>query len=249
MRHLNPTRHTIGAVALAALVATGCSTPSLQADTASSASDPVALEEAEEAEDADRAESVDVEDVSPGETARDDTGPVVDDEREPTVSDDALPQPANPTGEPVVSIEGSPPFAGIDVLDLRRDGQTLTLEFAVHVGPSDGFITAQDWFAATEDTFLGARSQGNDPISTHDPVRRSVSGVTLVDRDNANRHLVLRDSSGACLCSSLPDGGLEAESTYRLSAQFPAPPAGVSSMTVEIPSFPSVDGVPIRDAN
>ena len=71
--------------------------------------------------------------------------------------------------------------------------------------------------------------------------------VTLVDAANNQRHLVLRDTDGVCLCTSFT-GAFAETGRYPHSAQFPAPPDDVTSMSVQVPSFPALDAVPLRQA-
>lgn len=247
MRHLHrTTTRAIGALAVAALLATGCSEGEGEAETASSTSVPVALED-EPPTDEGGTDSEVTDAEADGTTDPDVDAPVIDDEREPATSDQASPPPAGQTGEPLTSVQGSEPFPQLDLLDLRRDGDTLTLEFAVHVNQSDSRrIGIQEVFTATDDTSTVLAQTDPDVNQFLNPRRQSVSGVTLIDRDNSNRHLVLRDATGACLCTRF---GREAVDTgvYRHSAQFPAPPEGVTTVTVEVPQFPSIDGVTIRE--
>ena len=258
MRHLTRTARATAAIGAAALLLAGCGLggTDVDAETASSASDTVAPEPTDGDEKA-------VEDgggePAPSEDATDDVaadepppatdGPVVADESEPQASDGALPPPAAATGDPIVSVEGTSPWIGADILDLRRDGDVVTLDFTIRTDDSDpnGTFFA-DVFTSNSDTAAGLRDRGV-PGWPSSRLRYTVSGVTLIDRTNANRHLVLRDSDEVCLCTEYADINVDPNSTLRHSAQFPAPPADVTEMTVEIPTFPSIDGVPIRDAN
>lgn len=143
--------------------------------------------------------------------------------------------------EPLAVVEGGPDFTLLEILDLRRDGDAVTVDFAITADPDGRSTSTVDLFAAPEDQF-NATGGG---VGLHDPRRTQVSGVTLVDRVNGNRHLVLRDSKGSCLCTRF-DGMLGEGERAIHSAQFPAPPDDVETMTVVVPQFPSVDAVPIR---
>lgn len=67
------------------------------------------------------------------------------------------------------------------------------------------------------------------------PVDYAISGVSLFDAVNLKRHLVFLDEQGGCLCSVTATVTLEAGSTLYLAAQFPAPPADITSMTLQTP--------------
>lgn len=132
--------------------------------------------------------------------------------------------------EPLATAEGEAGMMEtLEILDLRRLGDTVTVEFVVVTGDDIG-------------------RNGYDLLGPADSLTHgyAVSGVTLVDHDNRKRHVVLRDSNGECLCSRFRGAELSPGTRYRHSAQFAAPPDGVDTMTVEVPTFPAVDGVPLR---
>ena len=141
-----------------------------------------------------------------------------------------------PPAETLATVEGQPPFASLEIVDLRRVDDTVTLEFVMVANDSASTSPVRDLFAAPVD-------QGGT-----EERRISVSGVTLVDQVNRKRHLVLRDTDGACLCTRF-EGYVDANLRYPHSAQFPAPPEDVEQMTVQVPTFPAIDNVPLRVAN
>lgn len=146
-----------------------------------------------------------------------------------------------PPAEPLATVEGQPPFASLEITDLRRIGETVTLEFVIVGAEGIGSTNPADIVAAPQDRW----DSGNQPT---DERRNSVSGVTLVDQINRKRHLVLRDTDGACLCTRFANF-VDADARYPHSAQFPAPPDNVEQMTVQVPTFPAIDNVPLRVAN
>lgn len=150
-----------------------------------------------------------------------------------------------PASEPIATAQGSPPFIELQIFDLRRVGETVTLEFAIVTDASARNDDTENVFAAPEDKYIGG---GDNGVSVLDDRILSVSGVTLVDEANRKRHLVLRDSNGQCLCTAFVRFGLEPDTTYRHSAQFPAPPSDVEQMTVQVPTFPAIDAVPLQSA-
>lgn len=142
--------------------------------------------------------------------------------------------------EPLATVEseGDSPWVTLEVTDLRRTSEeTVTLEFVV--------ATTDD-----ESIDLGFTDAFTSPYATEEDQNAlygAVSGVTLVDQANRKRHLVLRDADRNFLCTAFPGISPEYGTRYEHSAQFPAPPADVEEMTVEVPQFPSVDQVPLRE--
>jgi hypothetical protein len=145
--------------------------------------------------------------------------------------------------EPLATAEGGPPFTGLEIVDLRRTGDSVTLEFVIVTDDGSGATNRnpREVFAAPQDQV------GSDQAPSEER-RASVSGVTLVDKTNEKRHLVLRDSNGDCLCTGFDTVSVDENARYPQSAQFPAPPEDVDVMTVEVPHFPAIDDVPVRTA-
>lgn len=65
----------------------------------------------------------------------------------------------------------------------------------------------------------------------------SLSGASLVDNKGKKKYLVLRDTSGRCLCTKF-DGRVKQGETANWFAQFPAPPEGTSKVTFQVGSMP-----------
>ncbi|WP_409059400.1 hypothetical protein [Streptomyces sp. SYP-A7185] len=65
----------------------------------------------------------------------------------------------------------------------------------------------------------------------------SLSGASLVDNDGKKKYLVLRDTSGRCLCTKF-NGRVKQGDTASWFAQFPAPPEGTSKVTFQVGSMP-----------
>jgi hypothetical protein len=77
---------------------------------------------------------------------------------------------------------------------------------------------------------------------------RDVSAVTLVDEPNQKEYLTVQDSSGNCQCSGnlfddTPGFGPHTHGSFY--AEFPAPPATVTSVDVDFPTAPPIHNVPI----
>ncbi len=235
---------TLAAVAVLAVAATACEMPfgdSGAAETESSAGDEAAPEDPPPATVEEPTTTAGVEEAEATDAVEEAAAPEWGEQ-----AGEEAPEASDVVGdEPLATVAGSEPFPELEILDLRRDGDVVTLVFSILVGEDSGFVSARWVFAGGPDQFRMATEDGD--AGANDPRGKAVSGVTLVDRDNANRHLVLRDSEGYCLCTRFEDS--DAGQRYLHSAQFPAPPEGVDSMTVEVPQFPSVDNVPIRESS
>jgi len=171
-------------------------------------------------------------------------------EEEPEETESASPRPTASPGsdasprpsvgsELVATVTGSLPGVTLEVFPLVRNGDQVTLELDVTF-PED----ADSFYATCDFTFessCGGSSSGvEDPNDISDFV-----GVTLVDVDNAQRHLMLRQgNNGECLCSRTM-APFEPGTPSRLFATFPAPPDDVTTMTVEVVKFAPVPQVPI----
>lgn len=74
----------------------------------------------------------------------------------------------------------------------------------------------------------------------------SASAVTLIDPDAKLRYYPLRDTDKVCVCTPFLLGdGLPVGARTDATVSFPAPPAGVDSLTVDWPGFTPASGVPL----
>lgn len=128
----------------------------------------------------------------------------------------------------VLSAEGETPDVRIEVRDLKRgDGDTVTLRLRL-VNESGGAFDAS----------CNMREYGaNDDCGTF-------SGAYLLDAANKKKYLVVRDTEGKCVCSGV--SSLEDGKKTNIWATYPAPPAEVTKMTVIVPLFEPIEGVPIN---
>lgn len=72
----------------------------------------------------------------------------------------------------------------------------------------------------------------------------------LLDLGNKKRYSMLQDSDGHCLCTKLTSeeiAGLSSGKPRDINIKFPAPPADVTSITVELPHAEPIDDVPITN--
>ncbi len=116
----------------------------------------------------------------------------------------------------------------VRVLELRRTGPdelTLTMEL-VNTGGSDQAIALGALFAADE------RDRG------------TLADMYLWDDSGQRKYYVLRDAADRPRSSgSVAD--LDPGASMRVWAAFPAPAAGVTTLTVRLPHLPPMPGVPI----
>jgi hypothetical protein len=131
----------------------------------------------------------------------------------------------------IATAEGETPGLRIDVTELKRSsGGTVSLKFIFVNGTANNFGISSH--------YLGDSHLTDDSY-------RGVSGVHLVDPVNKKKYFVIVDAERKCLCSrdvaDIPAGG-----KVNLWAKFPAPPADVQKVTIEIPHFAPMDDVTIQ---
>jgi hypothetical protein len=148
---------------------------------------------------------------------------------------------ATTTAAPVVASadKGDLPGIALAINQLRRsDPNTVTLIFSIANRGDKPF--AFDWTWGE----LGF-------VRVGDALSFDMSGVYLVDPEGKKKYLVLRDTNKGCICTTgiLKAGealkGLDAGQETTMFAKFPAPPASVTKLTVSVPHFPALDGVPL----
>ncbi|CAM5422625.1 Lipoprotein OS=Streptomyces alboniger OX=132473 GN=CP975_22475 PE=4 SV=1 [Streptomyces alboniger] len=65
----------------------------------------------------------------------------------------------------------------------------------------------------------------------------SLAGASVIDQQGKKRYLVLRDTTGRCLCTKF-EGGVDEGQTVEWFAQFPAPPEGTAKVQFQVPTMP-----------
>ncbi|WP_432495408.1 hypothetical protein [Kineococcus auxinigenes] len=135
--------------------------------------------------------------------------------------------PAGLPADPVATVPSTLPGVTLEVYRLARHGDAVSLTMAV-------------------------RNTGTEPRSVYGAFRDEVtatdlSGTSLFDPVGLKRYLVFQDAAGECLCSDVPVAELQPQQSYWVSAEFPAPPADVSTVAVETPSG-SLPAVPLTRA-
>ena len=128
----------------------------------------------------------------------------------------------------VLSAEGETPDVRVEVRDLKRgDGDTVTLRLRL-INESGGTFEAS--------------CEMREPYANDDC--GAFSGAYLLDAANKKKYLVVRDTEGKCICSGVDN--LEDGKKMNIWATYPAPPADVTEMTVIVPLFEPIEGVPIN---
>jgi hypothetical protein len=134
--------------------------------------------------------------------------------------------PGAPTLAAELKAEGSEAGISIVIQDLKRDeSNSVTLRFQVINETTKSFDPGCKW-----------REASNRACE-------EIGGVHLIDNANKKKYLVVRDSTGKCVCSVVRQ--VRAGARSNLWAKFAAPPANVEKVTVVIPDFQPIDGVPI----
>lgn len=124
----------------------------------------------------------------------------------------------------------------VEVNDLFRRGQLITLNFSVTYRSPDDEEQSGDWQVGN------AFGDGN-----HQNGSDSTDGVYLLDDQNGKRHPVARDGEDRCVCSTgLGARFLHPGQTLVLTATFAAPPPDVQGVDVQIPLAGTFSDVPIR---
>ncbi len=130
--------------------------------------------------------------------------------------------------EPVAVTESQLPGIRAEIIALKRSsGDTLTLKFRI-VNESDKSM----------DPSCKMRETATEPCGP-------ISGVHILDTVGGKKYLVLRDSTGRCICADV--GTIGPGKSLLLWAKFPAPPAETRTVSVIIPLFLPADDVPIAE--
>ncbi|MFF9895465.1 hypothetical protein [Streptomyces longispororuber] len=103
----------------------------------------------------------------------------------------------------------------------RDEGGFLTVSGKVTNGTS-GIWVASEW-----------RSDENELKKNGG----SLAGAAIVDAAAKKKYLVLRDTTGRCLCTKF-EGGINQNQSADWFAQFPAPPENTSKVELQVPTMP-----------
>lgn len=94
------------------------------------------------------------------------------------------------------------------------------------------------------DLRVTAQTDTNSILTSYFGNVENADGMSLIDGDAGKKYMVVRDSEGACLCTSGRSSLTEGE-PVTVYAYFPAPPTSTEAVDVEIPNMVPFDDVPI----
>ncbi|MCI3932782.1 hypothetical protein [Streptomyces sp. AN091965] len=126
------------------------------------------------------------------------------------------------------------PTEGQALAEAKGDGVTLVINAAER--DAGGFVTVSGKVTnASDGLWTGGEWRGDEQ-----ELRKnggSIAGASLVDSKGKKKYLVLRDTSGRCLCTKF-EGGIESGQTVDWFAQFPAPPEETSKVSFQVGAMP-----------
>ncbi|MET9556826.1 hypothetical protein [Streptomyces sp. NPDC006645] len=118
-----------------------------------------------------------------------------------------------------------------------RDSIVLTITQVERAASGKSVTVSATLKNAGTKGFFGISAYGGTDASIKGRMH-TLAGATLTDAAHNMRYYVLRDTAGGCLCSTALRA-LKPGETVSVFAQFPAPPAGVSSVDFQLPTFPN----------
>ncbi|MGW7606723.1 hypothetical protein ACWGKW_05455 [Streptomyces sp. NPDC054766] len=115
-----------------------------------------------------------------------------------------------------------------------ENGLTLTVTSAKR--DQGGFVTVEGTVTNnTDDVWIAANWRGDERELSKNGA--SIAGASLIDQKGKKKYLILRDTSGRCLCTQFT-GGVSQGATAQWFAQFPAPPADTTAVDFQVGSMP-----------
>lgn len=133
--------------------------------------------------------------------------------------------------------DSAAPPADHKLAEVEGNGITLSVSSAVR--DEGGFLT----ISGTVRNGTGAPWLAGEWKSDESELSKSagsMAGASLVDSKEKKKYLILRDTSGRCLCT-LFEGGVDPDETTEWFAQFPAPPEGTTKVQLQLPTMPPAD--------
>ncbi|MFD4569924.1 hypothetical protein ACFWOX_36950 [Streptomyces sp. NPDC058467] len=128
----------------------------------------------------------------------------------------------------------SAPSSDQALAQVKSNGITLTVTSAER--DQGGFVTVSGSVTnGTSGLWVGAEWIGDETELKKNG--GSLAGASLVDEKGKKKYLILRDTEGRCLCTKF-QGGVSQGATVDWFAQFPAPPAGTTSLQFQVPTMP-----------
>lgn len=130
--------------------------------------------------------------------------------------------------------EGSAPPEGAVLAESEGDGVVMTVTSAVR--DSGGFLTVSGKVTnSSGNLWTGGEWRGDE--SELQGNGGSIAGASLIDKAGKKKYLVLRDTSGRCLCTKF-SGGIDSGKSADWFAQFPAPPEDTQKVDFQVGSMP-----------
>ncbi|MGW6273600.1 hypothetical protein [Streptomyces sp. NPDC055060] len=118
--------------------------------------------------------------------------------------------------------------------EVKSNGITLTVSSATR--DAGGFLTISGKVTnGTSGIWVASewRSDENELKKNGG----SLAGASVVDQEGKKKYLVLRDTTGRCLCTKF-EGGINESQSADWYAQFPAPPEGTTKVQFQVPTMP-----------
>ncbi|MGI5137353.1 MULTISPECIES: hypothetical protein [unclassified Streptomyces] len=115
-----------------------------------------------------------------------------------------------------------------------ENGLTLTVTSAKR--DAGGFVTVEGTVTNNTGTlWVAAEWRGDEQELARNG--GSIAGASLIDQKGKKKYLILRDTSGRCLCTQFT-GGVREGATSQWFAQFPAPPEGTTDVDFQVGAMP-----------
>jgi len=118
------------------------------------------------------------------------------------------------------------------VFPVRRAGRTATVNVLIASdNPQEAFM------------LNGELSDGNPEVGSRSD--RAVDGLRLVDATNKKAYLPATTGDGICACTPADDTKWYETNAVWVSVVFAAPPAELTTISVQIPQFGTITDVPL----
>ncbi|MFJ3822571.1 hypothetical protein [Streptomyces nodosus] len=131
--------------------------------------------------------------------------------------------------------ESQPPQSDTVLAEVKGEhGLTLTITSAKR--DSGGFVTVEGTVTnGTDDIWLAETWRGDERELTKNG--SSVAGASLIDQKGKKKYLILRDTTGRCLCTKFGSPVRQGQTTDWF-AQFPAPPQDTTTVDFQVGGMP-----------
>ncbi|MFD5631089.1 MULTISPECIES: hypothetical protein [unclassified Streptomyces] len=112
----------------------------------------------------------------------------------------------------------------------------LTLAVTSAVRDEGGFVTIEGTVTNnTDGIWIAGNWRGDERELSKNGA--SIAGAVLIDQKGKKKYLILRDTSGRCLCTQFT-GGVQQGATTQWFAQFPAPPSDTTEVDFQVGGMP-----------